>query len=85
MKVRMTMSGGFHNSKPITFRVPQKAVYGFLSGASPLSDLLTKRQQSIAENHFCGVRDCKCASYWKADVEFSKRTLNLFDKLKWLE
>jgi len=73
MKVRMTMSGGFHNSNPITFNVPLSKYQDYINGYIPLHELLTKRQDAIATNHFCGINGCKCGSYARANVEFEKK------------
>lgn len=73
MKIRLTIYGGFHNSKPITFNVPLSKVQDYMNDNIPLHELLTKRQNAIATKHFCGINGCKCGSYARANVEFEKK------------
>lgn len=61
--MNVTVSGGFHNRQPITFRVFRRNAYGDLT--------LSKRQLMRVQNHMCGFSDCECGGYRGGNLEIA--------------
>ncbi len=55
--VKITLSGGFHDSDEITVRAKVDGNYAYLS----------KNQIKRLDKHFCGMDDCCCGAQWRAD------------------
>lgn len=70
--VRLTLYGGFHNSKPIRIDVPETVAARLKSGEVSLTDhhVLTRAQRIKLDRHFCGIRGCKCGGVLRATIDF---------------
>ena len=67
--IALTFSGGFHNSSEITIRVLRAQWIKTETQGMPLEDALSEHQQRKLENHFCGISDCCCGSFRRADMD----------------
>lgn len=63
------LSGGFHNSSDITIRVSNSLYRMYAMGRIEFDNILSDYQRKRLEQHFCGVKGCKCGSYKGANIE----------------
>ena len=72
MAVKVTLSGGFHNSDPINILMPKKVAEDLKKGNISLTDyhVLTRAQRIKLDRHFCGVKGCMCGGVSRADMDF---------------
>lgn len=70
--VKVTLSGGFHNSTPINILMPEKVAEDLKNGKVSLTDyhVLTRAQRIKLDRHFCGIKDCMCGGVSRAEIEF---------------
>ena len=66
----ITLSGGFHNSGEIRFRLTDEKYNDLKSQRSTLYEVLSPNQLKRATNHFCGISGCCCGSYARAEIDF---------------
>ena len=66
----ITLSGGFHNSPAINFRISESAYNALKSGEAQLYEVLSPNQLKRADNHFCGIKGCTCGGCMRAEIEF---------------
>lgn len=71
--VKVTLSGGFHNSSPINISLPEKVADSLKNGEVTITDfhVLTRSQRQKLDRHFCGIKGCMCGGVARADIEFS--------------
>lgn len=62
---RITLSGGFHNSRNIRVQVPAD----FHPATDRLIDVLSETTIERLNRHFCGIRGCTCGGLQRANVE----------------
>jgi hypothetical protein len=77
--IKVTMYGGFHNSKETSILLPNtKEVKNCLKEveedciqpSSLINELCTDFQRKKLEKHFCGIKGCTCGSYHRISSEF---------------
>ncbi|HPS30199.1 MAG TPA: hypothetical protein PLZ43_08085 [bacterium] len=67
---KVLLSGGYHNSEPISLRIGYPAENIKLAIATGnFSDLLSAYQLKKIERNFCGISGCTCGSYTRADIK----------------
>lgn len=66
--VRIELSGGFHNVKPITMRVAREKLPTTRVGSAEFFDIFSRGQLDRLDKHFCGITDCTCGAYERATV-----------------
>lgn len=71
--VKITLSGGFHNSDEIKISLPHKVAESLKNGEVSLTDyhVLSRAQRLRLDRHFCGIKGCLCGGVARADIEFS--------------
>lgn len=70
--IKVTLSGGFHNVKPISVRVPAEKMKTVDEQLHGVLDLLTPYQHQRVQKHFCGIEDCCCGgAYRNAVIEIA--------------
>lgn len=62
------LSGGFHNSWPITAIVKDADLQYYRDGRCDLNFMLSDSQKKKLRRHFCGIAGCQCGSYMRATV-----------------
>ena len=66
----ITLSGGFHNSREIRFRISDENYNDLKNQKIALFEVLSPNQLKRAERHFCGISGCCCGSYARAEIDF---------------
>ena len=64
--VKITLSGGFHNSNPVNVIIPAYSYECLKDGYETLQGVLSDCQLSRLMKHFCGVRGCCCGGVRRA-------------------
>jgi hypothetical protein len=65
----LKLSGGFHDSGEIVFRVAADSAQEVVSGERELYDALSANQLKRADKHFCGISDCQCGGCHGKNIE----------------
>lgn len=70
--IKITLSGGFHNAKPINIAMAETLVERLKAGEVSITDfhVLTTAQRKKLDRHFCGIRGCKCGGITRAKIDF---------------
>lgn len=71
--VKVTLSGGFHNSSPINISLPEKVAESLREGEVYITDfhVLSRAQRQKLDRHFCGIKGCMCGGVARAKMSFS--------------
>lgn len=69
---KITLSGGFHNSKPINIALADNTVAALKRGEISITDyhVLSRAQRIKLDHHFCGIRGCECGGVARATIHF---------------
>ena len=70
--IKVTLSGGFHNSPAINIQLPAKVAEDLKNGLVNITDyhVLSRAQRAKLDRHFCGIRGCMCGGISRAEIEF---------------
>lgn len=71
--VKITISGGFHNSNPVNIVIPDYAAENLKAGLETLQGVMTVGQRARMHRHFCGIAGCTCGSYHRANWEIASK------------
>lgn len=70
--VKITLSGGFHNSNPVKVVIPADSFESLKDGYETIQGVLTDTQLRRMMKHFCGVPGCSCGGVRRACWEIAK-------------
>lgn len=70
--IKITLSGGYHNAKPIKVALAEKLVERLKAGEVSITDfhVLSTAQRNKLDRHFCGIRGCMCGGISRAKIDF---------------
>ena len=71
-QIKITLSGGFHNSPPIKIALATNIVEQLKRGEVSITDhhVLSRIQRQKLDRHFCGIKGCKCGGVYRAKIDF---------------
>lgn len=66
---KVRLYGGFHNSQQIVVRVDGMMWDSFEKGYICLREVFSQNQLKRLDNHFCGIKGCKCGGVSRAEYD----------------
>lgn len=71
--IKVTLSGGFHNSSPISISLPEKVAESLRNEEVSITDfhVISRAQRQKLDRHFCGIKGCLCGGVSRAKISFS--------------
>ena len=69
--VKITLSGGFHNSSSVNAIIPADSYEELKTGWESLQGVLSGAQLKRLNRHFCGVRGCLCGGVARASWDLA--------------
>ena len=64
--MKITLYGGFHNSKPINAIISASDYESLSKGCATLEEVLSPAQLEHMNRHFCGIEECCCGGVSRA-------------------
>lgn len=71
--IKITLSGGFHNSDPVNVVISKSDYDDLKTGVTALWGALSSNQLRRMMKHFCGCKECGCGGVLRASWEIASK------------